>query len=79
MADQILADLREHPDSTHADVSKRIGVSTYASLPVFQAMERHGTIERWRSDSGAIWRYSLGPEHEQLDVGDLERQLRGTP
>jgi hypothetical protein len=48
-------------------------------VPVFQAMERGGSIERWRSDSSAIWRYSVGPEHEQLDVADLEQQLRGTP
>lgn len=78
IADQVIADLRLHPGSTHAEVSRRMGLTPYATLSMFQTLDRHGILNRWRVDTSAVWRWELGPKAPAaVDLADLEELLGG--
>jgi hypothetical protein len=54
-----LADLAAHPDSTTAQISRRISAGTRDVFRVLDRAARAGRCRRWRVNDGGVWRWAL--------------------
>lgn len=83
----IVDDLVQHPDSTTADVRKRLGLPRATVDRQLQALHMLGVVEVeeeehvWRGEPSTRWRYRISPDVDPhaLDAGQISARNVSTP